>query len=182
MNGASGFLYYCAQCERKLQDSVKFQIEKLSLFFSLGLSLFLNCSWFSVNLSLIVNIKKRVSPRVSPLPTWLKIENILKNAFLRIMLPPKNDRQSKIMSVSKWSVFRVNPQNRTELFNSLVFQCFLLVLVRVSFSLSRVGDCLEMLKIRYLTAVNDNSLKQRGCLLLDADFSRYILQASMPCS
>ena len=29
-NGASSF--YCAHCERKLQDSVKFQLESFSLF------------------------------------------------------------------------------------------------------------------------------------------------------
>ena len=33
--------FYCAHCERKLQDLVKFQLETLSLFFSLSLSLFL---------------------------------------------------------------------------------------------------------------------------------------------
>ena len=32
--------FYCAHCERKLQDSVKFQLETFSVFFSLGLSLF----------------------------------------------------------------------------------------------------------------------------------------------
>ena len=40
-NGASVF-QYCAHCKRELQDSVKFLLETLSLFFSV--SLFLNCS------------------------------------------------------------------------------------------------------------------------------------------
>ena len=36
--------FYCVHCERKLQDSVKFQLETFSLFFSLSLSFFSNCS------------------------------------------------------------------------------------------------------------------------------------------
>ena len=36
--------FYCAHCEHKLQNLVKFQLETLSLFFSLSLSLFSNCS------------------------------------------------------------------------------------------------------------------------------------------
>ena len=43
--GKGPSVFYCAHCERKLQDSVKLQlriIEALILFLSLSLSLFIN--------------------------------------------------------------------------------------------------------------------------------------------
>ena len=53
--------FYCAHCEHKLQDSVKFKLETFSLFFSLSQRLFLNrrlsltIHWLARKISWVVN-------------------------------------------------------------------------------------------------------------------------------